>query len=680
MQGARRSVSLDGMPCRHDGSTQFGICRTLWLAAVVAGLCVLLLWPQLAQAHALLVRADPLPNATLSQSPSTIEFWFSEPLEETFTDARILRADGTAISTGAPVIDPSDSTHLTLPLEEFEPGIYTVVWQTLSSVDGHEWVGSFPLTILNADGTRPAGNAVTVAEERHSSLPPLVDSLVRWLSLLGAALLVGALSMRWLLAHSGVEKNTAQFVDRLISTTAITGALALIVGGWLQLLLQTVRLGGLDGFLELLLATRPGRLALMRQTLLAGVIPLLYPTGLADMIFPAGVGSGRVRRIAPRLLMFYLGLCGLGLGGTLIYGPKPWIFTAAILVVSSGWSGILFGGEQTWEKAFPQRAWATLLTGAALLTFSFSSHAAAARGSGWAVAADFVHLVAAAVWAGGLLFLALLLLRLRRRETVPDWKWLTRLLRRYSFSAQAAIFILALTGLFSSFVQLPNLRALVGTTYGQVLLIKLGIIAAIMALTFLNNRAVQRAQESVSHTRHLSIFGRRVVAEAGLAAVLMASVAVLVQTPTPAVPASILPTLPFNEMTYENDLAIHVQVTPNQVGHNRYRVHLSRPDSSEIGEVQLARFYFEHASEQMGAGAPRSGRPGRRSLRRRGAHSSTATEIGTCRYTCAAGDWTTYWQRLPCPSHRRRPRRRSIAPPGSTRSPDCLQACWAQDC
>ena len=603
-QSARRSVSLNGMPfrLRRDRFTQYGIRNWLWLAAFLALLYVPLLWPRGAQAHALLVRADPPPNAQLTQPPSAIEFWFSEPLEETFTGARILRADGTEILTGAAAIDPNDPTHLTLALENFQPGIYTVVWQTLSSVDGHEWVGSFPLTILNADGTRPSGSAVTVVEERQKSLPPLVDSLLRWLSLLGAALLVGPLSMRWLLARSGTEKCPVHNLDGLISSTALAGVLLLIVGGWLEFLFQSLRLGGIGEFLELLLATRPGRLLLMRQTLLAGVVPLLYPNGWATILFPKAVRPDRSRRFAPLLFTYYVALLGLGLGGTLYYGPYLWIFVAAIMFISSGWSELLFGGEQTWQKPFPQRSWATLLTGAALYTFSASGHAAAARGSGWAVAADFVHLAAAAAWAGGLLLLALLLLRLRRMETVTDADGLIHLLNRFSLSAQGAVFLLALTGLFSSFVQLPTLGSLFGTSYGQVLLVKLGIIAVIMALAFLNNRAVQHAAETVSQAR-IRPFVRRVALEAVMAVALLVSVAVLVQTPTPNLPAPTTPatpSLPFNEMTYERDLAIHMQVTPNRVGHNSYRVHLSHADSSDIGDVQLVRLLFEHESGQMG--------------------------------------------------------------------------------
>ena len=505
-----------------------------WFAAAVA----LLLSPKAVQAHALLVRADPQPNAELTQPPEAIDFWFSEPLEKTFTGARILSADGTEIPSGEPRFDPDDPTRLTLPLERIEPGVYTVVWQTLSSVDGHEWVGSFPLTILNPDGTRPAGTAVEVTVHRRQGLPPLTDSLLRWISLLGAAMLVGPLSMRWLLTRPESTNAPDSLIGTLISPTAIVGVLLLIASGWLQFLVQSLRLGGLDQFLELLLTTRPGRLLLMRQTLLAGVFLLLLPNGWATVLF---------RRFVP--------------------------------------------------------AGAALLTAAALFTYSASSHAAAAPGSGWAVAVDFIHLVAAAVWAGGLIFLAILLLLLHRRQAVPDPDRMVLLLKRFSLSAQIAVFILALTGLFSSFVQLPDPGSLIYTTYGQVLLIKLAIVVAIIALAFFNNRAVQRAQETVTRQRNLRRFSRRVAAEAGITALLFIAVAVLVQTPTPNLPpqtAPAAPLLPFNEMAYDGDLAVHLQVTPNQVGHNRYWVHLSHPDASDIGEVQLVRLFFAHESGEMG--------------------------------------------------------------------------------
>ncbi|MDE0068277.1 MAG: copper resistance protein CopC [Caldilineaceae bacterium] len=573
----------------------------VWLLALLS---TTLLAPRAAEAHALLVRAEPQPNAELMHPPSAIEFWFSEPLEKAFTGARILRTDGTEVPTVDALIDPVDPTHLTLPLEKLGPGIYTVVWQTLSSVDGHEWVGSFPLTVLNADGSRPSGNAAVISGDNPNRLPPPGDALLRWLSLLGAVLLVGSLSLRWLLPQPApAAADHEPLVDRLLTATAMTGLFSLIICGWLLFLFQAFRIAAIEELPDLLFTTRPGKLLMARQALLAGVGPLLYRGGYAGILIHSTPFTRSQFRFGALAISLYLMLCGLGLAGMFYYDLSVLPFVIALPIAASGWSEFQFRGKTTRHQPFLRRIWASLLAAAALLTFSASSHAAAARGSGWAVAADYIHLIAASVWAGGLLFLALFLLRLRRMETVPEQDRLVLLLQRFSLSAQVAVFALVLTGLFSGFVQLPAFSSLFETTYGRVLLTKVAIIAPIMALAFFNNRAVRKAAETVAQTRRLRPFMFRVIVEAGMVAALLGSISVLVQTPPPNASASAMQVespLPFNEITYEGDLAIHLQVTPNRVGHNRYWVHLSRPGASEVGEVQLVRLSFDHESGQMG--------------------------------------------------------------------------------
>ena len=141
---------------------------------------------------------------------------------------------------------------------------------------------------------------------------------------------------------------------------------------------------------------------------------------------------------------------------------------------------------------------------------------------------------------------------------------------------------MALTGLFSSFVQLPDPGSLSLYNLWPGSSHKTGDrCTAILTLAFFNNRAVQRAEETLTRQPQLRRFSRRVATEAGITALLFISVAVLVQTPTPNLPpptAPVAPSLPFNEMAYDGDLAVHLQVTPNQVGHNRFWVHLSHPD------------------------------------------------------------------------------------------------------
>ena len=114
--------------------------------------------------------------------------WFSEPLEADFSSVRLLTTSSEEIRIDTAELDPNDPTHLTVSLSQLDPGIYTVAWKTLSRTDGHEWYGSFPFTVLNPDGTRPDGTAAVLDLENRSELPTFLQTISRWLALMGGVL------------------------------------------------------------------------------------------------------------------------------------------------------------------------------------------------------------------------------------------------------------------------------------------------------------------------------------------------------------------------------------------------------------------------------------------------------------------------------------------------------------
>jgi hypothetical protein len=82
-------------------------------------------------------------------------------------------------------------------------------------------------------------------------------------------------------------------------------------------------------------------------------------------------------------------------------------------------------------------------------------------------------------------------------------------------------------------------------------------------------------------------------------------VAVLTQTTTPRsslnLDANVFePGRPYNEVVKADDLNIHLQVTPRQVGRNNFTVHLYHDDLSSIGEVQLVRLFFNYQEAELG--------------------------------------------------------------------------------
>ena len=229
-----------------------------------------------ALAHALLVRSLPVANSELTQPPTKIEMWFSEPVEEGFSSARLFTTSGDEIPVGKAQLDPNDPYHLTVPLSQLSPGIYTVSWVSLSRTDGHEWAGSFPFTVLNSDGSRPSGVALA-PDEANIGLPTFAQTVSRWLSLMGGILFVSVpLFLLFVTPSSGKSDELGIRFNALGIKIVGVGVLAIFIGSWLQFALQANQLENLNLLPRLVYGTHSGSLALARQALtLAGLLVIL---------------------------------------------------------------------------------------------------------------------------------------------------------------------------------------------------------------------------------------------------------------------------------------------------------------------------------------------------------------------------------------------------------------------
>jgi putative copper export protein len=116
---------------------------------------------------------------------------------------------------------------------------------------------------------------------------------------------------------------------------------------------------------------------------------------------------------------------------------------------------------------------------------ALASHAAAVRDHTLiAVGADALHLIVAALWAGGLPVLGWMLWRARRDRGAPlGW---APAVKRFSRLALLSVGVLVLTGAYQSWIQLQSWNALFATAYGRVLLLKLALFAAMLALGAVN--------------------------------------------------------------------------------------------------------------------------------------------------------------------------------------------------
>ena len=582
--------------------------KSVWviLFALIAGF----LWAggsvRAVSAHALLVHSLPEANAVLSKAPSAIDLWFTEALEPGFSGVRLFDSSGREIIGGTVSMDGSDDTHMTLPLDPLDPGIYTVAWQSLSKADGHEFSGSFPFTVLNPDRSRPSTGQAAVGIAAQENLPSPGEWLARWLLLLGSAILFGIsisqLVIMPIKASDTFHETVPQFVE-LHNLTVISiwvAILAFTAGQWLHVALQVNDLGGFSRLADFLMGTRAGALVLARQTVSLSILLVALNLPQPEYIkhHKRVVTMGVVGSIVALIFL----LASLVIHGDYLLGLSP-IFIAIIgLILIARFRGEISANNR-------RKMWLLLvvLSGVLLLYIAVASHASAGQGKIWAILVDYVHLMAAGTWVGGLLFVAVLLWRgsrLPEQNRVNGQRLIWPVVRRFSYLASFCVFVLFLTGVFNSLVQLPGIFSLWQTTYGRVLMAKVGLIFLAMGMAFLNNQLVHNNEIRSKSPWNFNHLGAQVKIEVGIVLLLMLSVAVLVQTPTPRdaalVSSAQQPALPFNTVVAVDDLSLHVQVTPNQVGNDRFWVHVYHPDGSGVGEIQLLQLQFAYRDMTLG--------------------------------------------------------------------------------
>lgn len=124
----------------------------------------------------------------------------------------------------------------------------------------------------------------------------------------------------------------------------------------------------------------------------------------------------------------------------------------------------------------------------ALVALAASGHAAAAQPRALTVGIDSVHLLAAGVWAGGVLALATLR---------PPGGWRGEagraLLRRFSRVALPAFGLTALMGVLRATEELSGVGDLISSAYGRILDVKVLAIGAMVALSLLAWRRLRSA-------------------------------------------------------------------------------------------------------------------------------------------------------------------------------------------
>lgn len=528
----------------------------LLLAAMLTALALLPSGP--AQAHALLVSSSPGVDASLIDPPSEVHASFSESLDRSLSKLSVIDVSGDNVDDGELSFSDDDRKLMGVGIEgTLEPGFYVVVWETLSAVDGHFIKGSYPFTVLNADGSQPSGVKPEVGGISGGGKPTVDGVAGKLMVLLGLAGLAGTLAFLLLVVPGAAGQAPADWPQRVLDAArrhavrVLRPALVLIaVGGVVELIAQARQLGGF-GLLDDVIDTDWGERWVQRQIVLALVVVLL---AAGFRLRPA------LRRIA----------------------------LAAALAGAFGY----------------------------MLLLSLVSHAGAAEGSFWAEASDFVHLTAASLWIGMLAQLGLMLLWARREA--PDsarTPLLAAHLQRFSVLAAISVIALLSTGVFNALTEIPTWAAMVDTPYGRSLFAKLVLVGLLLPVAGLNAvilrpRAVQYSiagGKAALESLRLTLL-RMVWVEAALAVAILAVVGVLtVYPPARAVEqseafvrGSVEGVLGFEATNQAGDLGVNISITPNTAGPNSYQVFLFPPAGQPLDEILQVRLRFKPPDPSLG--------------------------------------------------------------------------------
>ena len=238
-----------------------------------------------------------------------------------------------------------------------------------------------------------------------------------------------------------------------------------------------------------------------------------------------------------------------------------------------------------------------------LLTPSLSGHASVSGNI--ALVADVAHVTAAAVWVGGLAALVLALVW----AGTERWELAASAVPRFSGLAVVAVSWLIASGTISGYLQVRALRGLWETTYGQLLLVKLGLVLPLLALGLYNNRrAVPRLRERLASAAERALFLRTVGAELALMVAIVSVTAVLVSEPPAR--AEVAPRGPYATTARLGDLELNLVVDPAAAGRNQIHLYLTNP-SGQPTDVDEASVSATLASRQIGPLRLQATEPGR---------------------------------------------------------------------
>ena len=511
-----------------------------------------LVLPATAFAHAALLRTVPQASGTVNVAPRRVELTYSEAVEPRFATVSVTDASGTQETSGSPRRSPSNPDTLLIPLRTISEGWYLVYWRAIS-VDGHPVRGAFTFAVGPNPG--PAPQFVIPSISETAATPRLL--VARWIVFLSAMVAIGLAALRLAVVRPVARLVGGASLRSVTVAFGVSSAIALIS-------------------IPIYLLVATADFALRSVFAVDALVPLVRVSAFGRGYFDFWI-----------VFALFVTAASLAIR---IDRPEREARSLAELLAGIG---------------------AVLAAAATLLIPGAAGHAAQTAPRGWSLAFDWLHLAAGSIWIGGL---AGLLVLWRSLDADRRAAGLLVAVPRFSSVAFVSVFTLVVSGTLASFLHIPTLASLWQTSYGQALLVKIGLLTAAVVLAAVNLlRCKPRLGRVETAAGTARLLRRLVTGEVVLVAAAVFAAAVLSSLAPPAkalaavggASAHVGPG-PVSSVVRKNGYTLAFNVAPNKAAvPNTFRLRITQSGKPVSGADVVASFLM--LDMEMGTQAYRLG-------------------------------------------------------------------------
>jgi copper transport protein len=396
-------------------------------------------------AHAFVINSNPSPSQTLKSPPTKVEVYLSEPVDLRYSKVSVIGPDGKQIDNKNVQYANGNEAALSVKLSpNIKDGIYTVSTKMLSQIDGHITDNAFVFGV-GESVVLSSVSSENLQESSWSSQLSILDAIARFPALVGQVMIVGAAfgtlwlwkpmsKISWLKSAFAQTRNR---VDRSLVKLIVIGSVILVVSDFGMIYVQAYSID----------------------------------TGIGDAI-DTKFGTIWVARTVESFVILAIAVAEyLKLKKTSSTTPSRYAILSILVV------GI-----------------------AILVTSTLIGHSAAV-GNAIPVTIDFIHNLAASIWIGSVIYLAFVVVPKIKQAPLEEYVKLSAvsiIIPRFSTITVMILGMLVITGPFLLYILENNLSLTLASLYGKALITKLVLAAIMICIGGYNQIVIHRQSVKVA--------------------------------------------------------------------------------------------------------------------------------------------------------------------------------------